>query len=78
MKDPSSLSNFVQIKTSHIHLNLKVDFNSKTLSGYAQLKALCSENGVAHLSLDTSNLDIKAAKLISSDGKTTDLKVFTV
>ncbi|KAF9975726.1 Leukotriene A-4 hydrolase [Actinomortierella ambigua] len=58
--DPNSQSNLDQIKTSHIHINLNVNFSSKILAGSAELDIEAIADNVSHLILDTSFIDIHA------------------
>ena len=52
-KDPHSYSNFEKISTKHLHLDLTVDFETKTVSGVARHRMN------AH-TCDTAIFDIKA------------------
>ncbi|KAF9921851.1 Leukotriene A-4 hydrolase [Linnemannia zychae] len=61
--DPNSQSNLDEVKTSHIHLNLAVDFVTKTLSGSAELDIEAIADIVSKLILDTSYLAIKSVTL---------------
>ena len=60
--DPSSFANDSQIKAKSIHLDLKVDFNTRIISGFASIKfvTLISGNSII---LDSSFLDIKSVSL---------------
>ncbi|TPX33921.1 leukotriene-A4 hydrolase [Synchytrium microbalum] len=57
--DPSSLSNSGQIKSTHLHLKLSADFNSKILHGSVTHDVEATSD-VSVVSLDTSFLDIKS------------------
>ncbi|KAF9550410.1 Leukotriene A-4 hydrolase [Mortierella hygrophila] len=56
--DPNSQSNLDEVKTSHIHLNLAVDFVAKTLAGSAELDIVAIADNVSKLILDTSFIAI--------------------
>ncbi|KAF9116751.1 Leukotriene A-4 hydrolase [Mortierella sp. AM989] len=56
--DPTSQSNLDEIKTSHIHLALTVDFAAKTLTGSAQLQLEAIADNVTRVVLDTSYIEI--------------------
>ena len=66
---PHSCARPDQVAVEHIHLDLKVDFDSKTLSGTARLD-LDRKTDAKSLRLDTNGLDVAGIK--SSDE--TDLK----
>ncbi|KAH7045430.1 peptidase family M1-domain-containing protein [Linnemannia elongata] len=61
--DPNSQSNLDEIKTSHIHLNLAVDFVAKTLAGSAELDIEAIADSVSKLILDTSFITIHSVTL---------------
>ncbi|KAK3833938.1 MAG: peptidase family M1-domain-containing protein [Linnemannia elongata] len=61
--DPNSQSNLDEVKTSHIHLNLAVDFVAKTLAGSAELDIEAIADNVSKLILDTSFITIHSATL---------------
>jgi leukotriene-A4 hydrolase len=61
--DPNSQSNLDEVKTSHIHLNLAVDFVAKTLAGSAELDIEAIANNVSKLILDTSFIAIHSVTL---------------
>ncbi|KAG0270132.1 Leukotriene A-4 hydrolase [Actinomortierella ambigua] len=63
--DPNSQSNLDQIKTTHIHINLDVNFTSKILAGSAELDIEAIADNVNQLILDTSFIDIRA---VSANG----------
>ncbi|PKY39774.1 leukotriene A4 hydrolase N-terminal domain-containing protein [Rhizophagus irregularis] len=64
--DPSTLSNINEIQTSHIGLNLRVDFEHKILDGSITLRLITIADNVNKVILDTKNLIIKS---VSQDGK---------
>ncbi|KAF9586325.1 Leukotriene A-4 hydrolase [Lunasporangiospora selenospora] len=59
--DPSSQSNISEVKTSHIHLDLVVDFATKILKGSAALNIVAVADNVAKVVLDTSYINIISA-----------------
>ncbi|KAG9067400.1 Leukotriene A-4 hydrolase [Linnemannia hyalina] len=61
--DPNSQSNLDEVKTSHIHLNLAVDFVAKTLAGSAELDIEAITDNVSKLILDTSFIAIHSVTL---------------
>jgi len=56
--DPTSLSNLDEVKTNHIHLDLAVSFEKKTLSGSAELEIEAIADNVTKVILDTSFIAI--------------------
>ncbi|GJJ73186.1 leukotriene-A4 hydrolase [Entomortierella parvispora] len=56
--DPTSLSNLDEVKTNHIHLDLAVSFEKKTLSGSAELEIEAIADNVTKVVLDTSFIAI--------------------
>ncbi|KAF9903836.1 Leukotriene A-4 hydrolase [Lobosporangium transversale] len=60
--DPTSLSNLDEVKTSHIHLNLAVDFTQKILTGSAELDIVAIADNVSKIVLDTSFIAIHSVK----------------
>lgn len=72
-QDPNSLSNFYEIKTTNLDLNLKVSFEEKKLSGYVTLDMVAVTDTVAEIVLDTSYMNVENVSMVQS-GKTTALK----
>ncbi len=58
--DPSTLSNINEIQTTHVELNLKVYFESKTLDGTVTLSLVTIADNVSKVILDTRSLNIKS------------------
>lgn len=56
--DPQSFARYDQVRTSDLHLDLKADFDHKTLSGYAELALKWSDPAARELVLDTRELAI--------------------
>lgn len=59
--DPHSFAQPGRVKVTHTHLDLRVDFDSKTIQGTARLDVQASENGDT-LVLDTRNLNIQKVR----------------
>ncbi|CAG8593331.1 6939_t:CDS:10 [Ambispora gerdemannii] len=57
--DPNSLSNISDVQTTHIHLDLSVDFSEKVLSGYVVLNFITVREDVSEIILDTRDIDVK-------------------
>eukprot|EP01080_Neovahlkampfia_damariscottae_P005822 gene5822-9645_t len=57
--DPNSCSNIHQIKILNLDLNLKVNFDTKELSGFVEIKAKCLEKNIKTISLDIRKLNIE-------------------
>ncbi|MBQ5946186.1 M1 family metallopeptidase [Massilia sp. ST3] len=56
--DPLSYAKYDQVKTSALHMDLKADFNRKTLAGHAELTLDWLDKSAATLDLDTRELAI--------------------
>ncbi|KAJ2237855.1 Leucyl aminopeptidase yscIV [Coemansia sp. RSA 1722] len=72
--DPNSQSNLDEVTTSHVHLDVAVDFDAKVLRGTATLE-MQALKPAEEVVLDTAHLLIKGAHLIESGGKSTTLPV---
>ncbi|KAJ2552698.1 Leucyl aminopeptidase yscIV, partial [Coemansia sp. RSA 1933] len=72
--DPNSQSNLGEVSTTHVRLDLAVDFAASKLTGTAtlDLKALAQAK---HVVLDTNHLIIKSAALEGADGSLVTLDV---
>lgn len=68
--DPSTSSNVKEVQTTHLELNLKVDFEHKILDGTVTLSLVALADNINKVILDTRNLEVKS---VSQDGK--ELKV---
>ncbi|MEM7101545.1 MAG: M1 family metallopeptidase [Bacteroidota bacterium] len=67
--DPHSASRPAEAMTTHLNLNLKVDFDTKTLEGFARYKI---DNNQAHkLILDVRDLDIQKVTIGAIEKETT-------
>lgn len=71
--DLSSQANVEQVKTSHLHLNWNVDFETQILYGNVVLDLVTLVDNVNKVILDTSYLDIQSVTL----GEKEKLKVKT-
>lgn len=69
--DLSTQANVEQVKTTHLHLNWNVDFESKILYGNVVLDMVTLVDNVNKVILDTSYLDIQSVTL----GEKESLKV---
>lgn len=61
--DLSSQANVEQVKTSHLHLNWNVDFETQILYGNVVLDLVTLVDNVNKVILDTSYLDIQSVTL---------------
>jgi aminopeptidase N len=66
-RDWHTFSNYQTVVSTHVHLDVKVDFNSKQIAGFIehQLKALKSD--VNQLVVDTRDLDIHKAEILRGE-----------
>lgn len=58
-RDLATLSNYLDIRTTHIDLVWAIDWESKTFGGSATLDLEATKDGVDTVVLDTSYLDVK-------------------
>ena len=67
--DPLSYARYDQVRTTDLHLDLKADFNHKTLGGYAELTLNWIDKSVRNLSLDTNELSISKVQVLNPNGR---------
>ena len=58
--DPNSSANFNSFLTTHLHLNLAIDFSAKILKGFVEILLKRLEN-VETIVLDVANVAVKSA-----------------
>lgn len=63
VRDPSSLANLSEVKTTHLHLDWTIDFEQKRIRGHVLLDLTTLEPNVNQVILDTSYLDLKSVTL---------------
>jgi len=66
IREPNTLSNISQVKTTHLHLDWTISFEKKLLIGHVLLDLITLVDNVDKIVLDTSFLDVTNA---SYDGK---------
>ncbi|HEU4853467.1 MAG TPA: M1 family metallopeptidase [Telluria sp.] len=67
--DPLSYARYDQVKTSALHLDLKADFERKSLGGFAELTLDWLDKAAKTLVLDTHSLSISKIQALGADGK---------
>ena len=67
--DPLSYANYDQVRTRALHLDLKADFEKKTLSGYAELSLDWLDKSARTLDLDTRELTISKIEAQDARGR---------
>ena len=71
--DPLSYARYDQVKTTALHMDLKADFASKTLSGYADLSLAWLDKSARTLDLDTRALSISKVQARTGKGAWTSV-----
>jgi len=66
--DPLSYARYDQVTTTSLHMDLKADFASKTLSGFAELSLDWLDKSARTLDLDTRALSISRVQALGSNG----------
>lgn len=67
--DPLSYAHYDQVKTKALHMDLKADFASKTLAGYAELSLEWLDKAADTLDLDTRDLTIARVQALGAGGQ---------
>ncbi|CAO3637411.1 unnamed protein product [Cunninghamella blakesleeana] len=68
-RDPSSLANLKQVKSTHLHLNWTISFEKKNIAGHVIIDLVTLEDNVDKVVLDTSYLDIQRVSYEGQDLK---------
>jgi leukotriene-A4 hydrolase len=71
--DPLSYARYDQVKTTDLHMDLKADFGTRTLAGYAELSLNWIDKAATTLDLDTRELTISKIEAQGAGGKWTPL-----
>ena len=69
--DPLSYARYDQVRTTDLYLDLKADFNRKTLGGYAELTLNWLDKSARNLVLDTNELSIAKVQVLNPNGRWT-------
>ena len=59
-QDPHSYGNTREVHTSHLGLDLRLDFDRHTIDGICELTLVWSHDAAGHVDLDTNGLSITA------------------
>jgi len=60
LTDPNSASNFNSFLTSHLHLNLAIDFAAQILGGFVEISLKRLDGQAVIVVLDAAKLNVKA------------------
>ena len=66
--DPLSYARYDQVKTTDLHMDLKADFGTRTLAGYAELSLAWIDKAATTLDLDTRELAISKIEAQGPNG----------
>ncbi|EAR84704.2 peptidase M1 family aminopeptidase (macronuclear) [Tetrahymena thermophila SB210] len=72
--DDSTLSNILDVQTKHFHLEIEIDFESKSIFGNQTLSMVAQKSGVKQINLDVSNLQIY--KVVDQEGNILNFNYF--
>lgn len=72
--DPTSFSNFTEVTTSHIDLNLKIDFSKKIICGHADLHMKSLTSDLTQINLDILSLSIKSIHFLENQVESSPLQ----
>jgi leukotriene-A4 hydrolase len=70
-QDPLSYARYDQVRTTDLHMDLKADFGTKTLSGFAELSLNWIDKNAGTLDLDTRDLAISKIEALGANGSWT-------
>ena len=71
--DPLSYARYDQVKTTDLHMDLKADFGTRTLAGFAELSLDWIDKDASTLDLDTRELSISKIEAQGAGGSWTPL-----
>lgn len=69
IREPNTLSNISQVKTTHLHLDWTISFEKNLLSGHVVLDLISLVDNVDKVVLDTSFLEVTGASYEGKDVK---------
>jgi hypothetical protein len=78
IREPNTLSNISQVKTTHLHLDWTISFEKNILSGHVVLDLITLVDNVDKVILDSSFLDVTNASYEGKDVKVSAKEIFFV